>query len=253
MRAANQAFLSPECLSIVPQEDSMKSNQRMAKLGAALLTLITLTLLLPGVALAQSKLKTLHRFTIPNGGNHPHAGVIFDQSGNLYGTTYYGGHRDSGTVFKLAPNTNGSWTETVLYTFCTLSQCADGALPQAGLVFDQAGNLYGTTSEGGEPSGGVGVVFKLTPNKDGSWSENVIYTFTGQKDGGFPEAGLIFDAKGNLYGTAAAGGTFSAINCVGDSGCGVVFELTPNTGGTWTESVLYRFPGDKDGYQPSAG
>lgn len=92
-------------------------------------------------------------------------------------------------------------------------------------MFDAAGNLYGTTSAGGV---GAGVVFKLTPNSDGTWAESVIYTFTGGSDGAVPLDGLISDAAGNLYGTTSTGGV----------GAGVVFELTPNPGGSWTENVL---------------
>jgi uncharacterized repeat protein (TIGR03803 family) len=193
--------------------------------------------------------KTLYNFTYRNqaGGDNPLAGLIFDQAGNLYGTTVEKGVNYWGVVFKLAPNGDGTWTESVLYSF---RDGSDGAYPWAGLIFDQAGNLYGTTSWGGDSSCtygygyGCGVVFKLAPNSDGSWTESVLYTFTGGADGAVPAAGLIFDQSGNLYGTASAGGA---------QGDGVVFELTPNADGTWTENVLHAFAGGKDGVGPVAG
>ncbi len=132
-------------------------------------------------------------------------GLIFDAAGNLYGTTYYGGAHGRGTAFKLTPKADGSWTESVLHSFNT----SDGAFPDAGLIFDAAGNLYGTTEGGGNSSvcdGGCGTVFELIPQKDGSWAESVLHPFN-DSGGAFPDAGLIFDAAGNLYGTASFGGS----------------------------------------------
>jgi uncharacterized repeat protein (TIGR03803 family) len=155
-------------------------------------------------------------------GGGPQAGLIFDATGNLYGTTSLGGVGDSGTVFQLA-RSNGQWTETVLYSFCTSHHCTDGAYPQAGLIFDSTGNLYGTTLEGGNlkycPGGhgyGCGTVFRLAPS-NGRWTETVLHTFF-PKAGDDPSAGLILDPAGNLYGTASGGGA---------TGYGTVFELTP--------------------------
>jgi len=125
---------------------------------------------------------------------------------------------------------------------------ADGAAPNAGLIFDSTGNLYGTAS-GGAHAGcfaTCGVVFELSPNSQG-WSETVLYTFTGGSDGGNPESGLIFDANGNLYGTTYAGGSGGCT-----FGCGVAFELSPGSG-EWTEAVLYDFQGGTTGYYPIAG
>jgi uncharacterized repeat protein (TIGR03803 family) len=184
----------------------------------------------------------LHAFTGPDGAR-PFAGVIFDAAGNLYGTTLFGGASGYGVVFKLAPNPDGTWTESVLYSFTVGT---DGFVPWARLVFDAVGNLYGTTSAA-DP--GFGVVFKLAPNPDGTWTESVLYSFTGGADGNEPEAGLIFDAAGNLYGTTYVGGSSTAC----DFGCGVVFKLAPNPDGTWTESVLYSFTGGADGAFPEAG
>jgi uncharacterized repeat protein (TIGR03803 family) len=160
------------------------------------------------------------------GGTFPQGNLILDQAGNLYGTTIYGGAHNSGTVFELSHNPNGSWTETVLHSFAGGD---DGLYPVAGLVFDRAGNLYGTTAEGG--TGDEGTVFRLKPNPDGSWMESVLFSFC-CGDGGLPQAGLILDQAGNLYGTTSFGGA---------NGWGVVFKLTPNPGAGWKESVLYSF------------
>jgi uncharacterized repeat protein (TIGR03803 family) len=193
----------------------------------------------------------LHSFTGADGAN-PHAGLIFDAAGNLYGTTSNGGTSNAGTVFKLTPNSDGSWKESVLHSFTG----ADGASPQAGLIFDAAENLYGTTNAGGDPTCGCGVVFKLTANLNGSWTESVLKSFTAVvyggnlvpgPDGGNPQAGLIFDAAGNLYSTTREGG---GNICPAPSPCGVVFKLAPNPDGSWTESVLHSF-GYMDGYFPS--
>ena len=174
----------------------------------------------------------------------PYAGLVFDKAGNLYGTTQFGGTNNQGTVFEVTRNSDGTWTEIVLYSF---TGSADGAQPSAGLIFDPAGNLYGTTNFGGSGncSLGCGTVFKLTP-ASGGWTETVLYTFTGGTDGREPYARLLFDAPGNLYGTTLLGGN---IGTVCSSGCGTVFKLTPASGG-WTESVLYAFAGGTDGASP---
>ena len=187
--------------------------------SAALMIVIAFTLVLAPAADAASKYKVLHAFNGKDGAD-PSADLIFDAAGNLYGSTEQGGAYGPGTVFKLTPNADGSWTESVLHSF----NGSDGQLPKAGLIFDAAGNLYGTTSEGGTHN--FGTVFKLTPNADGSWTESVLHSFNGS-DGASPEAGLTFDAAGNLYGTTGGPGT--------------AFKLTPNADGSWTESVLHYF------------
>ncbi len=173
----------------------------------------------------------------------PQAGLTFDKAGNLYGTSKSGGANNQGTVFQLAMGANG-WVETVLYSF---SGGTDGGQPIAEVAMDAAGNLYGTTSAGGAGScsGGCGTVFELTPSS-GNWTETVLYAFTGGSDGGQPYAGLVMDASGNLYGTTESGGN-SGSNC--SSGCGVVFELSPEAG-SWAQSVLHSFTGGKDGASP---
>ena len=138
----------------------------------------------------------LHSFGGGVDGTQPFGTMIFDRNGNLYGTTYSGGSSDDGTVFKLTPNGSGSWTETILYSFTgPPSGGSDGANPEAGLVFDAAGNLYGTTQFGGPT--GTGTVFKLTPSVDGTWNESLLYAFNGA-DGAHPACVPSFDRAGNL-------------------------------------------------------
>jgi uncharacterized repeat protein (TIGR03803 family) len=190
----------------------------------------------------------LHDFAWGKSGSVPYSGLIFDSSGNLYGTTFEGGRgsclfRACGVVFELTPTTSGRWQETVLYAF---SGRDDGGSPYAGLIFDSAGNLYGTTVLGG--SHGLGVVFELLPTSSGTWKEKVLHSFTGGKDGSQPSGGLIFDNTGNLYGDTTRGGY--GPGC-GGYGCGVVFKLTPTSHGKWRETVLYSFKGAKDGAMPS--
>jgi uncharacterized repeat protein (TIGR03803 family) len=169
-----------------------------------------------------------HSFTgSPDGANPGFGDLVFDQSGNLYGTTIYGGTSGCGTVFQLAHSGSGR-IEKVLYSF----QCgtSDGANPYAGLVFDNSGNLYGTTRNGG--AYGYGTVFQLTPSGSG-WAKSTLYSFQGDIDGASPFGGLVFDNSGNLYGTTSGRGA---------GGGGTVFELTPSNG-SWTYTVLYSFSG----------
>jgi uncharacterized repeat protein (TIGR03803 family) len=177
----------------------------------------------------------------------PYAGLILDKAGNLYGTTEFGGAYNQGTVFEVIPASDGSWTESVLYSF---TGGVDGGQPYASLILDATGNLYGTTTfgGGGNCSLGCGTVFKLTPGS-GAWTESVLYTFTGGSDGGEPYARLVSDAAGNLYSTTLLGGD---VGTVCSTGCGTVFKLTPGSG-AWTESVLYTFAGGPDGASPYDG
>ncbi len=193
--------------------------------------------------------KVLHSFSRAYGSP---GGLIFDAAGNLYGTTPEGGAYGYGTVFELSPEADGSWTEKVLYSF---PGGADGISP-GGLIFDAAGNLYGTSggSDYGVPDG-YGTVFELSPEADGSWTEKVLYTFRPGTDGIIP-GGLIFDTRGNLYGTTYQGGLYGTTSAAcAFWGCGVVFELSPNAGGSWTYSVLHRFDPNchNDGAAPSSG
>ena len=185
--------------------------------------------------------KVLHSFNRKDGTN-PRAGLIFDAAGNLYGTTLGGGTNDNGTVFELMPKADGGWAERVLHDFKL--DDADGAGPYATLVFDGAGNLYGTTSGGG--TYGFGTVFELMPKAGRNWAEKVLHDFKPfvNGDGANPDAGLIFDAAGNLYGTTSDGGHYDTY--------GTVFELTPVAGGRWTEKVLHSFNIGAGGYSPVA-
>jgi hypothetical protein len=180
-------------------------------------------------------------------------GLIADATGALYGTTDFGGGTgcSCGTVFKLTPpaTSGGPWTETVLYSFTGGS---DGAFPN-GLIADASGALYGILGGGGTGCR-CGTVFKLTPptTAGGSWTETVLYSFTGGADGASPEAGVIADATGALYGTTVeGGGTVCAPLPV--PGCGTMFKLTPPgaTGGPWTETVLHSFAGESRARLPA--
>jgi len=170
----------------------------------------------------------LHTFAGGVDGADPQAGLLLDAAGNLYGTTADGGFRGAGVVFKV----DAAGQYSVLYTF-TGGQ--DGSHPYAALTSDSAGNLYGTTLEGGGWS--YGTVFKL----DAAGAETVLYAFTGRTDGGEPYGGVILDAAGNIYGTAATG----------EPGVdeGVVYELDP----AGQETVLYTFMGGMAGTRPDSG
>ena len=203
---------------------------------------------------------TLYTFGGGDDGRAPQSGLIFDQAGNLYGTTSGGGLNGGGVVFSLTPQLGGAWTENVLFNFGPWPGGGMGST--AGLVFDGAGNLYGTTQYGGTascgwmygvPYPGCGTVFQLSPGPGGAWTGKVLYTFCSLADcadGSYPVAGLVLDQAGNLYGTTRQGG--DSYSC-GGLGCGLVFSLTPSTGGSWTESVLYRFTGRSDGGNPYSG
>jgi uncharacterized repeat protein (TIGR03803 family) len=207
----------------------------------------------------------LHSFGNGNDGMGPRGTLIFDKAGNLYGTTRGGGtgagsgnctDGGCGTAFELSPGLNGQWTETVLYDFCSQTNCPDGENPQGQLAFDPAGNLYGTTLNGGTvyPYNN-GTVFELTPGKNGQWTETVLYSFQGSStDGSNPFAGVVVDKSGNLYGTTELGdetpGGASSNN-------GTVFELVHGQSGEWTETILHIFCSDvvtcSDGSGPVAG
>jgi uncharacterized repeat protein (TIGR03803 family) len=193
-------------------------------------------------------------------GQNPFDSVVFDNAGNLYGTTLAGGPDDLGTVFKLTPATSGKWTETLLFKFHDLvNNPPDGANPMAGVVLDPSGNLYGTTLGGGGALGGGGTVFKLTAGATGKFKESVIHRFSlsksGFQDGMIPAGGLIMDSAGNLFGTTFLGGGHNEPVCQIDGqqvfeGCGTIFKLTPTANGKWSESFLHAFQDDTDGGLP---
>jgi hypothetical protein len=195
----------------------------------------------------------LYTFTGKPDGAQPFAGVVFDQTGSLYGTTWEGGTFGWGTVYCLSPpaKKGQGWTETLLYSF---SQSNDGIIsPEGPVVFDKSGNLYGTTPSGGDLncSGGYGcgVVFELSPpeKKGGAWNYATLYAFQGGNDGIIPYGYMVFDQALNLYGVTELGGV---------GGGGTVYRMNPpkQNGGVWTETVLHGFTGNNgDGADPDKG
>jgi uncharacterized repeat protein (TIGR03803 family) len=220
----------------------MRSKQFGLIVKKVLITLVLtfLALLTPGTALAGTE-KILAVFHSPTGPQESRGTLVFDKSGNLYGTSEAGGATGHGTVFEVKHNGNGSWTTDVLYSF---TGGDDGGNPYAGVIFDDSGNLFGTTPAGGSTND-AGVVFKLSPpsGESTTWTETVLHTFTGGDDGGNPNGGLIFDKSGNLYGTTVG---------VGFRGFGTVFRLAPPASGSgaWTETVIHTFGGPDDGAYP---
>jgi len=197
----------------------------------------------------------LWNFGNGNDGNTLLAGLIMDTSGNLYGTTQNGGaNGQAGTVFELNPPSikGGDWTESILWSFGTGT---DGINPQAGLVMDPSGNLYGTTLNGGVygPYTGFGTAFELKPptTNGGQWTDSVLWSFGNGTDGYALYSGLVIDNTGNLYGTTSCGGAYGG--SVG--GEGTLFELTPPSieEGSWAESILWNFGNGTDGGSPFAG
>ncbi len=218
----------------------MTGSKLVARLLAAFSVIVVFAIVTPLRAIGSEQV--LYNFC-PNGtggdcpdGKLPVAALISDTAGNLYGTTFSGGHNGYGAVFELIPS-NGTWTEKVLHSFNLDGQ--DGTNPAAAVAFDAAGNLYGTTVQGGVNNSGT--VFELIPN-NGTWAESVLHSFGHAKDGATPQAGVILDSVGNLYGTTETGGV---------AGAGTVFELILN-GGVWTEKVLHSFD-TKYGFELMAG
>jgi hypothetical protein len=193
--------------------------------------------------------QVLHSFAGGTDGANPYGGLVLDAKGALYGATLIGGDESGecdssgcGTVFRLRPPTKkgGPWAEEILHRF----KGPDGATPGAGVIFGKDGNLYGAVSSGGNQ--GYGGIFELTKpaGKSRSWTENVLYLFTGGTDGYSPMAGVIFGAHGDLYGTAQ----------YALSSSGTIFRLTPvGPNEVWKFEVLYGFAGPPDGAEPMAG
>jgi hypothetical protein len=183
------------------------------------------------------------------------AGLAFDSEGNAYGVVEggYGGGGSCdggcGQVFRLSPASGGGWTQTTIYNF--VGGSGDGSYP-GGLVVDAAGNIFGTTSEGGSTgcgSVGCGVAYELSHGVGGVWTETILHVFTDTEpqDGIYAGSPLVLDAHGNLYGTTGGGGIGTACN---GGGCGVAFKLSRVAGG-WNETVLYSFPGGSKGFGPA--
>jgi uncharacterized repeat protein (TIGR03803 family) len=254
--------------------------------------IVAIALLLTSHAWAGSKYKVLHAFTGGKDGGGLYGGLALDSHGNVYGTTSGGGTYGQGIVFKLAPGSNGKRSESVLHNFPSFAD--DGEGPTDGPVLDAAGNLYGTTEGDGGPYK-YGTVFELSQSSNGwnetvlhrfgfnkygccpqaslvmnpagnlfgtanaafelspighDWKETLLHDFTGQNGDGFgPYAAVILDAAGNVYGTTEDGG--GSNKCGG--GCGTVYQLSPTSDGKWKETILHRFQADWDGTYPGVG
>jgi uncharacterized repeat protein (TIGR03803 family) len=201
----------------------------------------TLTMATPAAAQTET---ILHSFGMPRlDGQRPTPGLAIDASGNIYGTTQFGGAYGYGMLFELTPAVGGGYTEKVIHSFNF--NHADAIYPQAGVILDAAGNLYGTANEGG--ANGYGAVFEFSPHVGGPWTGKILYSFRALPDGQNPSSALTFDAAGNLYGTTAYGGVHGANG-------GTVFKLTPSAGGGWIKKTLYSFNyGGGDGYYVLSG
>jgi uncharacterized repeat protein (TIGR03803 family) len=213
--------------------------------------LIAAFLVFPAAAVAQSHFKVLHSFDGKGEGAKYPTNIVMDASGNLYGVATHGGYsgcsNGCGAVYELSPS-GSDWTYKFVYGFKGY-KANDGSKPN-GLAVDAAGNLYGTTEDGGGPNN-AGTVFELSPNGSGGWTETMLHVFTsGGNDGYYPEAAPILDAAGNLYGTASQGGANSGCNAY----CGIARELSPPAGGSgpWTETILWNFNTTDGGNPPSA-
>jgi hypothetical protein len=176
------------------------------------------------------------------------------QSNPLPQSTFFPQTRSEGIGVRALPRSHSqkrlatlevsTGPEQVLYTFLGGN---DGGLP-SGVISDSSGNLYGTTQAGGEGActaygvAGCGTVFELSPNSNGGWTETVLYSFQDGSDGATPEGGLVFDQAGNLYGTTQSGGGEGGCSAIGSGGCGTAFELSPNSNGGWTETVILYVP-----------
>jgi uncharacterized repeat protein (TIGR03803 family) len=183
----------------------------------------------------------LYTFPSPDGIGYPTAGVTFDSKGNLYGPAFYGkgGAGTFGAVYELSPQASGPWTFTEIYN--ATSGVAD--FPSSRLIFDSSGNLYGTTNQDT-----LGQVFELSPTSGGKWQITIIHSFASGSDGSYPQGTLVFDAGGSLYGTTTYGG----LGCSA-SLCGVVYRLTPQSGGGWKDTILHQFESAEDGSAPEEG
>jgi len=174
--------------------------------------------------------RVLHQFGVGNDGTYPHK-FVFDSAGNIFGVTAFGGAFNEGTVYELSPSAQG-WTETILYSF---QGGVDGMLPK-GVVLDDAGNLWGTTEQGGNPGcspfQGCGTIFELS-RSGSSWTKTTLYSFNQNTDSGYPSA-LLRDSSGNLFGVTSQTGP--------DTYLGGIWELSPSDNG-WTFKILYNFRG----------
>jgi uncharacterized repeat protein (TIGR03803 family) len=204
------------------------------------LSLAVIALALTAGAWAQTE-TIAYSFTGGSDGGSPSGGVILDSKGNLYGAAESGGANGAGAIFELTPSSGGGWAEQVLYSFNGFANQNDGYFPFGGLVFDKKGNLYGTTIGGG-PSF-QGTAFELSRGSNGTWTETVIYNFAGGTSVGSPQSmSFAIDGAGNLYGISVSGCAY---------GYGCIFELV--AGSPWTLKILHSFTGGNDGYEPFGG
>jgi uncharacterized repeat protein (TIGR03803 family) len=170
----------------------------------------------------------------------PAGPLAFDKEWNLYGMTTCGGNFDWGTVFKLTPDSDGNWDETILYSFGAFQD--DGRLPEAGPVLGEDGSIFGTTWRGGSKGGGI--VFELSNEADGTWAETILHDFVGDGDGFSLWGPLALDREGNLYGSTQGGGTYNY---------GTLFTLYRRAGMGWNEAILHDFSNGPDGGTPQEG
>ncbi len=236
------------------------SSNTMGRFLIAAATMLAFAFTLAVSATAQTE-NVLDDFLGSNGlypnGSYPEGTLTFDSSGNLYGIANNGGNLKAscpgngtgcGLVFQLTPNLTGGYTQTTLHRF---SGNVDGGRPTTGVVLDRSGAIYGTTIDGGSTNSGPGVVYKLIPQSGGVFKESVLYSFFGRSANGIGPTSLVLDATGILYGVTSYGGDYSATNpeCA-NAGCGIVFQLTPTVSGPWTEKILHLFTGGQDGALP---
>jgi hypothetical protein len=275
---SNGGHPNRESSAAFPEGDTMpvKNSERFFNLLS--FALLSVVLVLASSASAQWKEKVLYSFQGIPDGSTPVGGVVFGPDGNLYGATAEGGANNCpgiaqcGTVFQLTPpaQKDGAWTEAILYVFRGKT-VNDGSTPSGGVILDKEGNVYGTTGYGGAGTCmllggnvGCGTVWELSPpqQKDGKWTETILYSFKDANDGYLPYGGLAFDSVGNLYGaTEFGGGKGTSCNSLYGGQCGTVFELSPLTKGRgkWSKRVLHSFAGinpgkqDGDGAQPNGG
>jgi uncharacterized repeat protein (TIGR03803 family) len=195
---------------------------------------MAILLLLASPSFATGPEKAIHTFQAKPGAI-PLPGVVEDSAGNLYGTTVYGGGKcrnGCGTVFEMSPLPGVGWAFKTIYVF---QDSADGYQPVGPLLIGASGELYGTTSVGGQYN--YGIVFELVLGSKGQWQKETLYNFGAfSGDATQPNGGVIADSSGNLYGVANYGGAY---------GAGAVFQLVSNLDGTWSENILFDFAGDQ--------
>lgn len=198
--------------------------------------LILISVLVSGSTFAQQE-KILHYFGSGQDGTQMNAGIVSDASGNIYGSTTGGGYYQNGVVFELSPQADGTWAESILYSF---GPPAYGYLPNAQVTLDTKGNIYGTTTTGGAYN--IGTVYKLSRNSEGQWIPETLLNFNATGGNAAGGSYVVVDNAGNVYGSNWLSGAY---------GYGFVFQLTRTQTGEWTENILENFkPSGKGGYYP---